>query len=197
MLARRERRPVEVDDGPRLAAGGEIGVEPGRLGRAHPLGVEDDEMNVPVVIRIPALDSFRSAVLWQDEGLPEGGGVLRLVFVVAARRKDREVLQRVGVHRKEEPFELVAGAAFIGDVAQVNHEVERHRFELLEQLTLLEPLIDRLVFRAARLVVFDVDRIALQHGRRLRRSRSTQNEAAEGQRQGTSGGTSGRDAVHG
>src|SRR5262249_28501862 len=70
-------------------------------------------------------------------------------------------------------------------------------FELLEQLALLEPLVDRLVFRAARLVVLDLDHIVLQHGRRLRRSRSTRNEAAEDQRQSTNGGTSGRDAVHG
>src|SRR5262249_26059662 len=70
-------------------------------------------------------------------------------------------------------------------------------FELLEQLALLEPLVDRLVFRAAWVVVLDLDHIVLQHRRRLGRSRSTRNEAAEDQRQSTNGGTSGRDAVHG
>ena len=68
-------------------------------------------------------------------------------------------------------------------------------FELL--LALLEPFVDRLVFRAARLIVFNIDHIVLQGGRRLRRSRSTRNEATEDQRKGTSGRDTVRDAVHG
>ena len=115
----------------------EIRVEPGRLHRPGSLGVEGDEVDVAPVEGVPALDAVRSAVLGEDEHLAEGSGISGVVLVVAAGRKDRKVLEVVGVDPEEAFLERGARAPVVRDVAGVKHEIERDRRHLIAQRRLI------------------------------------------------------------
>ena len=137
VLARRVRRLVAVHDRPGQLVRGQIGFEPGSLRLAAPLGVEHDEVNVPPVVRVPALDAGRAAVLGQHEHLPEGCAVVGVVLVVSARREDRPLREDRRVDTEKPTLELGQQTVVVRNVAQVNQEVERNGLELLEQRALV------------------------------------------------------------
>ncbi len=137
MLARRERGFVPVHDRPGELVGRQIRVEPRSLHRTGPLGVQRDEVNVAPVVRVPAFDTIRSAVLGQDEHFPEGRRIRGVVLVVAAGREDGEVLEVVGVDPEEALLEGGTRAPVVRDVAGVNHEIEGNGRHLIAQRRLV------------------------------------------------------------
>ena len=138
---------MPVDDRPGQLVGGQVGLQPGGLGRAGPLGVERDEVDVAPVVRIPALDAVGAAVFGQHEHLTERRGVGGLVFVVAAGREHRPRRQQRRVDAEELALEVAERAAVVGDVAGVDHEVERDGLDLLEQRPLVAAAAARVAQR--------------------------------------------------